>query len=455
MAHRRKIVLVGAGSYYFHTVIGELLVTPELEGSDVMLFDIEKQRMDITYGLGKQLIRKAGKDWRLFKSLKLERAIDGADFAISSIGVHGPYTNKGPDLRWHLLDQMATAKHGIIHTTGDTVGPAGISQGLRIIPIYLNLARKMEKYCPNAILLNHSNPMVAICRAVTKYSKIDTIGYCHNVYGDLRRISEMLDIPVDELDATSAGLNHMGWFIDIRHKGKDIYPVLKKKFLSIKRPGKGQRFAQELFRLLGVYPIGGDRHMIEFFPHARINSKTRRLAYGLQWRTDLIKQANLLGRELRTRDKELEAAGEKEVTLPTPDRLTPETMGQQIKCLSCGPGRLHFVNVPNQGAVTNLPDWAVVEVKALVAPGGAKPIYAGELPPQVLRWSLAQLYAFELTVDAAAEQSRAKALQAMAADPMIRDFKEAEKVLDAIVKAQGDRLKAFRKTSKGGRTRRR
>ena len=442
MSDRQKIVLLGAGSYYFHTVLGELLVTPELEGSDIMLYDIDKVRMDITYELGKRLAKKANRNFRILKSLKLPRALDGADYAISSIGVHGPRRGLGPGCEWHLADSDAAARFGIIHTTGDTVGPAGISQGLRIIPIYLDLARKMERYCPGAILLNHSNPMAAICRAVTKYSKIHTIGYCHNIYIDLRCISELLEIPLHELDATAAGLNHMGWFIALRHKGRDMYPLLKEKLLR-GRPRKRMRFAKDVLELFDLFPVGGDRHNIEFFPHARINSKRKKLAYKLQWRSDMIRDG-LLAAELRDKERERQAAG-MDVSLPTPEQLTPETMGEQIKSLSCGPGRLHFVNVPNNGAVTNLPDWAVVEVKSRIAPGGATPIRAGELPAQAARWTLAQLYAFELTVDAAAEQSRAKALQAMVADPMIRDFKEAVKVFDALVKAQGDRLKAFKR----------
>jgi alpha-galactosidase/6-phospho-beta-glucosidase family protein len=446
MNSKRKVVLLGAGSGYFHTVIGELVITPEIAESELVLFDIDQKRMEITYNYGKRLAAKANTGWKISKESNLEKALDGADFAISSIGVHGKYDGKyGRDPRYHKIDCDTAAKFGIIHTTGDTVGPAGLSQGLRIIPIYLDIARKMEKYCPDVVLLNHSNPMAAICRAVTKYTKIHTIGYCHNIYGDMGRISRVLGIRQDELDFTSGGLNHMGWLLDIRHKGKDIYPMLLEKISKSKLKDEGWKLVREICELFNLFPIGGGRHIIEFFPHARINSKTKDLSYGLQWRSERLYKKGSLDDELRNKEKMLEILGKREVILPSPDQLTPETMGQQIKSLSCGPEKIHFVNVPNNGSITNLPDWAIVEVKTLISQAGAKPVFAGELPPQAARWSLAQIYAFELTIEAAAENSRTKAIQALTCDPMIRDFKEATKVFDALVKAQGPRLTEFQK----------
>jgi len=450
----RRIVLLGAGSYYFHTVLGELGATPELAGSEVVLFDVNKRRMEMTYGLGKRLLAKAGKGSTIRKARSLGQAVDGADYVITSIGVHRPTDKQTEVAEWHHLDVAACARLGVIHTTGDTVGPAGISQGLRIIPIFLDIAAAMTKYCPDAVLLNHSNPMGAICRAISKYSSIHAIGYCHNVYGDLRRISRLLGVPREELDCTAAGINHMGWFLDIRRGDKDLYPRLKRKVRALRGAaqvteylGEGGGFVKDVVELFDLYPVGGGRHTIEFFPHARINEKRKDLAYGLRWRGERIKQGKLK-LELRNKETAARISGAKEVTLPQPHQLSPESMGQQIKSMAFGPERLQFVSVPNRGAVTNLPDWAVVEVKSRIGPGGAVPIHAGTLPAQAARWTAAQVYASELTIEAAAEGSRQKALQALACDPMVRDFREAEKILDALVRAQGERLKRFRKRAR-------
>ena len=433
-----KIVLLGGGSLYFEYVMAEIACTPELAGAQIMLYDINAKRMDLIRRVGQRIAEKTKSGLDIKATSDLTRALDGANFAVASIGVHGPHYS------WHKLDSVTVAKFGIIHTTGDTVGPSGISQGLRIIPIFVDIARKMEKYCPQAILLNHSNPMAAICRAMTKYTSIHTIGYCHGAIGDIHFFARIMGVAFEELDAVIAGVNHCSWLLRLSRKGKDAMPMLKKA-LAAKSREPHHIFSTEFFKMTGMYPLGGDRHVIEFFPHARMMNRTKKLPYGLQWRADMIDN-NFLAKEINKGpdDIHLKAAGKKDVWLPKENETTPESMGAQLRALAFGHEKLHLVNTPNRNAVPNLPDWAVIELKAVVGKGGARPVYVGELPAQAARWSLAQIYAHELLVDAAVEQSREKAIMAFACDPMIRDLKEARQVLDAIVNAQGDRLKAFR-----------
>jgi alpha-galactosidase len=441
---QRKIVCLGAGSRYFEDVIAEIAVTPELAGSAIVLFDIDAKRMGTIMKVGQRILGKTSADLTLDSTRDLARALDGADFAISSIGVHGP------GLQYHKTDCDVAGRFGVIQTTGDTVGPAGLSQGLRIIPIFVHIAKTMERYCPKAILLQHSNPMNPICRAITKYTKINVIGYCHNVIGDVHYFAKVLEVPAAELEVNIAGPNHMNWMLGIRHNGRDVYPELARRLRARKSPDK-HLFAMEVYDLMGIYPIGGDRHMIEFFPHSRRATKPRNLEYGLTWRSDYIVSAQATDRlTKKLRDLALRAAGKLDVRIPTRETMSPEAMGSQLRAMTSGPEIIHFVNTPNRGAVPNLPEWAVIELKAAIGSTGARPIYAGELPPQAARWSLAQIYAHELTVDAAVEGSRRKAIQALAADPMIRDFHEAEEVFDALVKGQGDRLKRFRRKAGEG-----
>jgi len=431
-----KIALLGGGSLYFESCMAEIASTPELANTELVLYDIDEARMDLIRRIGLRIVEKTQAKLSIRATTDLKDALDGAHFVIASIGVHGP------GHVWHKTDSDVAAKFGIIHTTGDTVGPAGLSQGLRIIPIFVDVARKMEKYCPDAILMNHSNPMSPICRAVTKYSSIKAIGYCHNVQADIRRFARLLEIDAKELDVSAAGPNHCVWLLDIKHKGKDMYPELKKRLLT-EADKKGHRFTQELLDLFGLYVIGGDRHIIEFFPHSRKATDTKDIHYELKWRSDMICE-KALARELSTdpQDVELKAEGKKDVWLP--DKPTPEAMGLQIKTMAFGGEMDHYVNIPNNGAISNLPDWAVIETNALVSKGGASALPGPDLPAQAARWSLAQLYAHELTISAAVEGSREKALMALASDPMMRDFDEAKNVFDAIVDGQNGRLDQFR-----------
>ena len=432
-----KIALLGAGSHFFESVFLELGQTPELHGAEVVLFDIDAERMRLIDQVGRRISDHYKSDFRISVVPDLPRALDGADIAIASIGVHGPAA------AWHKADVEAVAPFGVMQTTGDTVGPSGFSQGLRIIPIFLNLAREMEKYCPDCILLNHSNPMGAICRAVSKYSKIKIIGYCHNVIQSLPIFSELLGVPASELDFLVGGVNHMDWLLSLRHQGRDVYPELKRKILESDMP-QGQQFTKDLLEAMDLFMMGGDRHIIEFFPHARRATDPKAIPYGLKWRSDMISE-NLLSEELTRGAAELKARAEGSKPLYIPKHLTPEAMGQQIKALKMGPDIVHVVNIPNEGAIPNLPPWALVELKAVIGQHGARPVYVGDLPPQAARWTLAQIYAHELTIDAAAEGSRQKAIQALACDPMVRDFHEARDILDALVEAQGDRLAPFRR----------
>ena len=448
-----KIALLGGGSLYFEGVLGEIAVTPELDGAELVLFDIDAKRMELIRRVGVRVVEKTRAKLKIKSTLELAEALDGANFAIASIGVHGP------DASWHKADSDIAAKLGIIQTTGDTVGLSGLSQGLRIVPIFVHIARQMEKYCPDAVLMNHSNPMAVICRAVTKYSRIKTIGYCHNVASDLRFIARILELDHQDLEAVFAGPNHCVWMWGLKYRGRDIFPQFKQRLMDALRDKSGtplpprpdgtgrsldeHRFAAEMLELFDVFPIGGDRHIIEFFPHARRATDTKKIPYGLQWRSDIISD-NMIKREISNEpdDIVLKASGKKPVYIP--EKLSPEAMGQQIRSMMFGPERIHVVNIPNRGAVPNLPEWAVVELQATIGMTGARPIYVGNLPPQAARWSLAQIYAHELTLDAAVEGSRSKALMALACDPMIQNFDEARRGLDAIVKVHGSRMKAFR-----------
>lgn len=431
-----KIVLLGAGSLFFESVFLEIARTPELHGADVMLHDIDEQRMALIEQLGRRISDHFKAGLKIQSSLDRARALDGADAAVASIGVHGPAQ------QWHRRDVEAVAKFGIMQTTGDTVGPSGLSQGLRIIPIFAEIARDMERYCPGCYLLNHSNPMGPICRAVAKTTSVPVIGYCHNVAGGMATFAKVLGVDKSELDVVVAGVNHMVWLLEMRHKGRDVYPEFKKRFLE-QEPVATRLFTRELLEATGLYMVGGDRHIIEFFPHARRPTQPSEIPYQMDWRSDMI-QKNLLSAELTKGSSEAARRASGEIPLIIPKELSPEAMGLQIRSLLLGPDKVHVVNVTNRGAVTNLPPWALIEMKSVVGMQGARPVAVGEMPAVAARWTLAQIYAHELLVDAAIEGSREKALQAVAADPMIRDFQEARAVLDAMVEAQEGRLDRYK-----------
>ena len=434
---RKRIVLLGAGSGFFRGAIGEIVVTEALADSEIILYDINRKTMKIMEAIARRMATEAATGMKVSSTTQLGRALDGADFALSSIGVHGPNNS------YHKLDMEVAARFGIIQTTGDTVGPGGISHGLRIIPIYMKIAQRMERYCPDVIFLNHSNPMAQICRAVNKYSKITCLGLCHGVQVSIRYLAGVLEVPYEEIEFSIAGPNHMSWLLEIKYRGKDMYPTLKRR-LAEREPEKGHIFANRLFSIFGVYPINNDRHIIEFFPFLRQIRSPEELPYELEYRVDtLARRPNEW--ESQKRLKRL-AEGKDPITLPMGP--SPEAVGRLMAAMARGEENVHIVNIPNQGAVPNLPDWAVIELKAVVTSKGCRPIYVGPLPVVAARWSLATIYQQELLVDAAVLGKRMLALQALASDPQIISLDEAEEVLDALIKAHGKRLARFRKRAR-------
>jgi len=290
--------------------------------------------------------------------------------------------------------------------------------------------------------------MGAVVRAIQKYTKINTIGYCHNTATAQRLFARALEVDKNELDLRIAGVNHMVWLFDILHQGKSVYPLLKEKLGALDEEALGtNRFAMDVCDVTGLFPIGGDRHIIEFFHHARVASGTKDIHYNLKWRIDLIQEKFLNGEISDTRaTPEDKAAGKADVWIPEEGEVSPEAMGVQIRSLLYGPDSSHFLTTRNNGAVPNIPDWAAIELNAIIGQGGARSIAVGEMPAVAARWTLPHIYNNEMIIEAAVERNRMKAIQAMASDHMIRDFHEAVAVFDALVEAHGDRLADFRKS---------
>jgi len=287
----KKIVLLGGGSAFFRTVIGELAITEELSGSDVVFYDIQEPPMEMIAKYGRRAVQQTGVDLNISWTTDLAEAVDGADFAVSSIGV------SGPDRKYHELDITIPAKYGIFQTTGDTTGPGGLFAGFRSIPIFLGICREMEKRCPDVVFLNHSNPMVMICRAMIKHSGIKkVIGLCHGAQGTIAYLARVLEVPVHELDVITVGLNHLLWVTRLRHHGEDLYPTLKEKLDAIEPPA-GRIFCKKLFDIYGYYPVNEDRHIIEFYPFLLQAKSSEELPYGLRLRTKMIEESRRGGED--------------------------------------------------------------------------------------------------------------------------------------------------------------
>jgi len=302
-------------------------------------------------------------------------------------------------------------KHVLRQSVADTLGYGGVCRALRTIPIILGVAQDMEKVCPDATLLNYSNPMAMNVWAVWRATKIKVIGLCHSVQGTSRQLANYIGAPYEEISFKTAGINHMAWFIEFRRKGKDAYPALrramKKKEIFMKDP---VRF--EIMRHFGYFVTESSRHMSEYCPYfLQHDELVKRFKLGYltperypEWKKERMKRARAEADRIRK--------GE-----PIKLERSHEYGSYIIHSIETGEARCVYGSVENTGLITNLPQGCAVEVPCLVNKNGIQGCYVGELPPQCAALNRTNISVQELAVRAVLERNIEYAYHAAMLDP--------------------------------------
>jgi alpha-galactosidase len=453
---KKKIVCLGGGSGYFTRALGDIIATQGLAGSEITLYDIDMEKAELMAQHGNKLASQNSSGIKVRACKTLDDAIDGADFAVSSIGGAGVSSGGVYGTSVHIQDVLIPAKYGIYQVVGDTASPAGMMMGLRSLPIYINICREMEKRCPDVIFMNHSNPMAVLCRAMDKYTKLkQIIGVCHGVQIGIIGIANMLGVSPYELDCSWIGTNHYHWFTKIYHKGEDIYPKVKKMFAERENP-KGELMTHKLSQIYNhiiVYPP--DDHAFEFYPYTSRLSSVEEVPYGFAHelkekyaqyeKMALVKPTESeikAQREVYLRDF---AGWLKDINLPKEpsDPLMGEGLGSLIEAISVGRRQVQIVNIENKGVVPNLPSYANLEIEGVTDSCGVRGIYVGDAPMS-LKGLLEKRIAWqELVVDAGVNGDVNLALQALLLDDAAILPEKAEQMLSELLHASKDYLPQF------------
>src|SRR5947199_9885403 len=217
----RRIVFIGAGSTVFaRNLLGDILGFEELAESEITLFDIDGERLETSELVARRVAAAVDAPAKIVTTTDRRAALDGADYAINMIQVGGyePCT---------VSDFEVPKRFGLRQTIADTLGVGGIMRGLRTIPVLLDICADMEDLCPDAWFLNYTNPMAINCRAISRTSRIRTVGLCHSVQGTAFELSVDLGIPYREIDYLAAGINHMAFYLRFERDGEDLYPRLR------------------------------------------------------------------------------------------------------------------------------------------------------------------------------------------------------------------------------------
>src|SRR6266436_9548391 len=257
---KRKITFIGAGSTVFaKNLLGDILSFPELADSSICLYDIDRERLATSERVAHRIGNALGIKAAIESTTDMGQALDGAAYAISMIQVGGyhPCT---------VTDFEVPKRFGLRQTIGDTLGIGGIMRGLRTIPVLLSICADMEQLCPEAWLLNYTNPMAMNCRAIARSGHgIRTVGLCHSVQGTAFELSVDLGIPYREIDYLAAGINHMAFYLRFEHQGEDLYPRLRALAESGKVPDHN-RVRYEMLRHLGFFVTESSEHFAEYVP---------------------------------------------------------------------------------------------------------------------------------------------------------------------------------------------
>ena len=420
-----KIVIVGAGSVVFsRKLIADIVLTDKLSGSTIALCDIDPEGLEVTSQLARRMVAEAKADIEVKSSTDRRDVLPGADYVIQTIAIGGK-------IAWEN-DLNIPMKYGIVQPVGDSVGPGGVSRALRILPVVVDICRDMEKLCPQAMLVNYSNPNSCVCAAAHQYSSIEVIGLCHGLTGTQRALANYLGVPIEETNVLAAGVNHFNWILNFRVRGQDGLAMLREKFDSEGVPD-GMKISASLFKVFGAYPVPGDGHVAEFLPYFLNKESDSGKKYGLA----LMKAYGQSPEHWEEIKKHLEDNAPVNHYL----RRSEEEAIDIIAALA-GDADVIFdaINLPNYGLVANLPEGAILEVPAAVGPFGIRGICVGEIPDGIAAMLSARIYQQQLTVEAAMSGDKQLGIQAMLLDPLVPSVEVAEAMLDELLEAHKEHL---------------
>jgi alpha-galactosidase len=431
---RKKFVVIGAGSFSFGTMtVKDLMEAPELKGSEIVLVDLNAERLDRMHRLCKRLNETWDAGMTISATTDRREALPGADMVVGAVE-----RNRYP--LWQM-DITIPRKHGCGDLYGENGGPGGFFHTLRQVPITLEIARDMEKYCPDAWFIQMSNPESRLTLALERYTKVKSAGVCLGAYITRRHLAEkVLGIAETDVDLKATGINHCHWVTEIRHigTGEDLYPAVREKIKAVDPAWQPlSRFCLDQF---GLYPGPADSHVGEYISWAE-----HYLTPGYNnW---IFKADDEVARMTASLEKYAGGSGplsgeeleqfmvERGFKWQTIDIILSLLDGKNRYVLS--------VNIPNEGYITNLKQGAVVEVPAMVAADRIYGLGMGELPMPIASLMNRQLDVMELNVEAAVTGDRKTALEGLMLDPLVPNPDIAAKVLDEMLIAQKDYLPQF------------
>jgi alpha-galactosidase len=428
-----KIVAIGAGSSSFgRGIIVDTMRSKEMNQLDctLSLVDINAKALDRMVSLAEHVCKHLGSKINIDGTTDRREALRGADFVITSVAIK----------RMPLWEQdfRVPISYGFCQALGENGGPGGIFHALRNFELMIPICRDIEALCPEALLLNYTNPESRIVMAINYLTKVKVAGLCHGVNMAHEAASQVLERPIENLKIITGGLNHFFWVLKVvdATTGEDLYPELRRR-IAENRPITLQPFVRKLVEIFGYLTIPSDDHVGEYLQFASEFTGSK-WPYGLESRRipkEEASEANWL---------DPYAYGEKpldeNILRPSGELAIPIILDVVLDRKRWEPS----VNVLNDGLyVDNLPRDAVVEVPAIVDAGGIHPEHVGSIPEPLAALNRLEVSIQKAVVEAYRTRSRKLLLQALLLCPQVTSVTKAEKLIDDMLELQKDYLPEF------------
>jgi alpha-galactosidase len=402
---KRKITFIGAGSTVFaKNLLVDILSFPELADSQLCLFDIDSERLQTSEIVANRIAQTLGIKPIIETTTDRARALADATYAINMVQVGGYQPGT-------VTDFEIPKKYGLQQTIGDTLGIGGIMRALRTVPVLIEICRDMEQYCPAVVHLNYVNPMAINCWALTRATRIRTIGLCHSVQHTAEDLAIDIGVPLEEINYLVAGINHLAFFLKFERNGEDLYPLIHKVIEEGRVPPEN-RVRYDMLRRLGYFVTESSEHFAEYVPW-----------YIKRERADLIERYNIpLDEYPRRCERQIREWKFLRKSLETPD--TPLDMERSVEfgsgiihSMETGVPRVVYANLENTNLITNLPPGCCVEVPCVVEKNGIQATHIGALPPHLAALMQANINVQALTVEALLTGNRDHIYHAAMLDP--------------------------------------
>ena len=420
-----KIAIIGAGSHFGGKLSRDILSLPELRDAHIALCDINEERLAGAVGYVKSLIDKHRLPGMVSGTTDRRAALTGADFVVTSVSVGGPSYSAYPA----NVEVNIPRKYGVEQSVADTIGVGGIFRFLRTAPVQLAVCRDMEELCPNALLLNYTNPMCMLTWLHSEATSIANVGLCHSVQNTISELSRYLDIDEAQVRFHCAGINHQAWYLKLELDGKDLYPDLR---AHLDNPDAVRKDAvrYEMFKHFGYFVTESTTHCSEYHPYFR---RTDELMEQFRLNKRIVSEETPRPHEWKDPEGELKPSNEYAAMI-------------MQAMVTDKPYRFNG-NVMNTGMIPNLPDGSCVEVPCLVDAQGVQPCYVGKLPAQLAALNLSNIVVQELAVRAVIDKDRDAAFHACAMDPLTRSvcsLDQTRSMFEELWEAEGDLLAYFK-----------